>query len=188
MNIKTIRGYQFFEVSSAMQKAIRRSDARLAGYWAIELFESNYSTYVWKRLVTISAEDCAGIITKEVLALYQGFMMINKRAPKGKVKGRIFIAKAVILLCAATKSRDADHLTNLIYDRMGVDEKALEADLDAARANPEPIPDYAFDVHTQAGRKRGKTKDDFFRDEFDALKPRQNGLFDGDVEKLKGGK
>ena len=41
-----------------MQKAIRRSDARLAGYWALELWESGFGQYVWRRLLTISAEDC----------------------------------------------------------------------------------------------------------------------------------
>ena len=35
MRIRTKRGYDFGEVSSAMQKAIRRADTRLAGYWAL---------------------------------------------------------------------------------------------------------------------------------------------------------
>ena len=58
--LKTIRGYAFGEVASALQKAIRRADARLAGYWTIELFESGYREYLWRRLLTISAEDCLG--------------------------------------------------------------------------------------------------------------------------------
>ncbi len=69
MIIRTIHGYDFFEVSSAMQKAIRRGDACVAGYFALELWHSNYRDYVWKRLFTISAEDCYGLITKEIEAL-----------------------------------------------------------------------------------------------------------------------
>ena len=38
MRFLTKRGYEFGEVSSAMQKAIRRGDTRLAGYWALELW------------------------------------------------------------------------------------------------------------------------------------------------------
>ena len=37
MQLRTARGYNFGEVSSAMQKAIRRADVKLAGYWALEL-------------------------------------------------------------------------------------------------------------------------------------------------------
>ena len=69
MIIRTTNGYDFFEVSSAMQKAIRRGDARTAGFFALELWHSGYRDYVWKRLFTISAEDCYGIITAEVEAL-----------------------------------------------------------------------------------------------------------------------
>lgn len=36
-----------------MQKAIRRGDARLGGYWAVELHESGFGDYVWRRLMTI---------------------------------------------------------------------------------------------------------------------------------------
>jgi replication-associated recombination protein RarA len=42
MQLRTQRGYNFSEVSSAMQKAIRRSDAALAGYWALELWQSGF--------------------------------------------------------------------------------------------------------------------------------------------------
>jgi hypothetical protein len=34
----------------------------------------------------------------------------DQHAPKCKPKGRIFISKAVILLCLAKKNRDAGHL------------------------------------------------------------------------------
>lgn len=85
MIIRTICGYDFFEVSSAMQKAIRRADTGVAGFFALELWASGYRDYVWKRLYTISAEDCFGIITKEIEALWQGHELVNKNAtePRG---------------------------------------------------------------------------------------------------------
>jgi replication-associated recombination protein RarA len=177
--LTTVRGYALLDVASALQKAIRRGDARLAGYWAIELFESKYQAYLWRRLLTISAEDCWGVITHEVEALYRGWELIHKQKPGG---GRIFASKAVILLCLAAKSRDADHLTNLVYDPRAIDDAQLEADLEKARQTTEAIPDYAFDCHTSRGKKSGKTKADFFRDEHAALNPRKPGLFDGDIE------
>jgi hypothetical protein len=45
MRFLTKRGYEFGEVSSAMQKAIRHGDTRLAGYWALELWASGYGNY-----------------------------------------------------------------------------------------------------------------------------------------------
>jgi replication-associated recombination protein RarA len=179
MAIKTVRGYALLEVASALQKAIRRGDAKRAGYWAVELFESGYQQYLWRRLLTISAEDCWGVITHEVEALFRSWQTIHKQKPGA---GRIFAAKAVILLSQARKCRDADHLTNLIYDPKTIPDRQLEADLDEARKHPETIPDYAFDCHTQKGRKMGKTKKQFFHDEFKALKPREKGLFDDLME------
>lgn len=191
MRLLTSRGYQLSDVASALQKAIRRGDARLAGYFAIEMFERGgqspgYPGYAWRRLLTISAEDCAGIITQEVKALYDSWVVIDA-AQKGKQKGRIFLSKAVILLCQAAKSRDADHLTNLVYDPKAIDEVALDAALDEARATPEPIPDYAHDCHTGTGKRAGKTKTQFFLEEYDALSPRQPGMFDDDLEALRRG-
>jgi replication-associated recombination protein RarA len=185
--IKTKRGYDFGECASALQKAIRRNDARIAGYFAIEFFESGFSEYVWKRLLTISAEDCAGIITQEIEALRQGYLAINAKLKKDETpKGRIFIAKATILLCLHPKSRDADHLTNLIYDRKsGLTDEQIENLLQACRgAEIEPIPDYALDCHTRKGKNAGKTRAQFFHDEQAALSPKQDGLFDKDLENL----
>ena len=175
MKLRTIRGYALLDVASALQKAIRRGDARLAGYWAIELFESRYQRYLWRRLLTISAEDCWGLITREIEALMRSWELIDRQKPGG---GRIFAAKATILLAQARKCRDADHLTNLVYDRQAIADQDLERDLAQAREQTEAIPDYAFDCHTQEGRRQGKTKADFFRDEFQALTPREPGLFD----------
>lgn len=177
--ITTARGYALLDVASALQKAIRRADARLAGYWAIELFESGFREYLWRRLLTVSAEDCWGVITHEIEALYRSWQIIDKQKPGA---GRIFASKAVVLLALARKCRDADHLTNLIYDPKAIDETLLEADLAAARESVESIPDYAFDVHTPAGRRAGKTKAQFFQDEFRALAPREPGLFDAEPE------
>lgn len=171
--LRTIKGYDFHECTSAMQKAIRRADAAVAGYFALELWHSGYWNYVWKRLFTISAEDCHGLITKEIEALYNGYMLVNKGAKTHK--GRIFISKAVILLCHVAKSRDADHLQCIIYDKDMVDADSF---LEEVRQEMKPIPTYAFDCHTQTGRRMGKTKEDFFKEEFNALSPKQLGLFD----------
>ena len=153
----------------------------MAGYWAIELFESGYQGYLWRRLLTISAEDCWGVITEEIKALHDSWLIIHTKKKGG---GRIFAAKATILLAMARKCRDADHLTNLVYDPKEVSEESIQAELEEARKNPEKIPDYAFDCHTKKGRQRGKTKRQFFKEEQEALQPKEKGLFDDLAENL----
>ena len=177
MQIRTKQGYDFFEVASAMQKAIRRADAAIAGFFALELWHSGYRDYVWKRLFTISAEDCYGVITGEIESLWQGHELVNKTA--NEPKGRIFVSKAVLLLCECRKNRDADHLQNFIYDRKMID---VEMWIEEIRREPIPIPEYTFDVHTRKGKKRGRTKEEFFREEYEALNPKEPGLFDALVE------
>ena len=116
-------------------------------------------------------------ITGEIDALHNGYVLVNKGQPEQK--GRIFISKAVLLLCDVRKCRDADHLQNFVYDHNDVE---VAKWIDDVRLHPIPVPDYTFDVHTSRGRKMGKTKKDFFRDELRALHPREPGLFDNLVE------
>ena len=158
-----------------MQKALRRGDAETAGYFGIELFMSGYPDYTWRRLLTISAEDCWGLLTAEIESLYRACQDIRKHNKKDTA-GRVFLAKAIILIALAKKSRDADHLTNLVYDESRIDIAKIEAEL--MSADIREVPSYAFDIHTKKGRKAGKTKTDFFNDEHKALTPRQAGLFD----------
>lgn len=185
MKLRTVRGYDLGPVVSALQKMIRRGDARRAVYFAVELFESGYAAYAWRRLLIISAEDCAGLVTQEVEALYRGWIVIDKHT---RGKGIVLIAKAALVLARADKSRDADHATCLVYDqRSGLSEADIRATLADVRAEHEDIPDEAYDCHTHRGRAQGLTRRDFFLAEHDALQPHVPGLFDEDVERLRRG-
>jgi hypothetical protein len=85
------------------------------------------------------------------------------------------VSKAVLLLCDCRKCRDADHLQNFIYDRQDVD---VERWIEDVRLHPLPVPEYTFDIHTRKGKRMGRTKEEFFREELEALRPRVPGLFD----------
>lgn len=185
-DLRTVRGYDFYEVSSSMQKAIRRGDAKIAGYFALELFHSGYSEYCWKRLLTVSAEDCHGIITQEIKALYDSFHIINKGKSAKEQKGRIFITKAVMILCFWIKNRDSDHLQNFVYDKkIDMTDEEIEQYFTEVRKEPRvEIPDYAFDVHTKKGKMMGKTKKEFFTEENLSLFPKtENAQFDYLIDK-----
>lgn len=182
-DLKTKNGYSMYEMSSMIQKAIRRSDVQHAAYAANELGEK-YRAYLWRRLLTVSAEDCYGIMTKEIVALQQADEFVNKKNKPGYTND-LFIAKAVILLCMARKNRDADYvacnfmwgdrnLTDEEFD-MYVDYKQVaELEMDGSQN----VPGYVFDCHTARGKRNGKTALDMYVTEQAALEPHQMSLFD----------
>lgn len=181
--LKTKNGYSMYDMSSMIQKAIRRCDVVHAAYAANEL-SVKYRSYLWRRLLTVSAEDCYGIMTKEIVALEQADEIVNKKAKEGQTND-LFIAKAVVLLCMARKNRDADYvacnfmwgdrtLTDEEFDEF-VDYKQVE---DLKEVKSFKVPNYVYDVHSYIGKARGATMMDFFKAENEALQPRQMNLFD----------
>ena len=182
--LRTLNGYNMYDMASMLQKAIRRSDIPHAAYAAEELMPS-FRSYLWRRLVTVSAEDCYGIMTKEIMALWDADEKINKGKKSWREMTVIYIAKAIVLLCLARKNRDADYVElNFMWNDRLLTEEEYEkfVDIDLVRKlEHEPhirIPDYVFDKHTVTGKMRGKNEIDFFRDEVNGLKPHQISLFD----------
>src|SRR5581483_2181487 len=143
-------GFVMDEVSSALQKAIRRGEERQAIFWASELDLSGYGNYAWKRLRIVCSED-VGIAWPEgpavVRALYENWVETRKAEPKGTVPERsnamLFLVHAVVLLARAPKSRLIDHACVVFYTG------------DRAASRPD-IPDYAVDHHTARGRRLGR--------------------------------
>lgn len=182
-DLRTKNGYNMYEMSSMIQKAIRRSDVVHAAYAANEL-AVRYRNYLWKRLYTVSAEDCYGVITKEIVALKQADDLVNERNKPGDTND-LFIAKAIILLCMCRKNRDADYVAcNFMWGDKKLSKEELDEYFDPQKIaelemdGTQSVPDYVFDVHTWKGKRNGKTKLDMIRDEQNALQPHQMGLFD----------
>lgn len=93
----TETGYNMYDMFSLMQKAIRRGKYEQAGFAARQL-KNTYRGAMWNRLLVISAEDCYGIITKEILKL---------RKKDYKQQADENIGNAIALMCRSLKSRDA---------------------------------------------------------------------------------
>lgn len=177
---RTKSGHSMYDMSSMLQKSIRRCDFNHAGYAANELYWS-YGKYLWKRLLVISAEDCFGIITKEIVGLKMADDIANE-GRKGEDKDPIFVAKAITLLCTARKNRDACYFAcnYMCIDRL-IDPGSIEhVDLNSCHLDDGEIPDWVFDIHTLKGRQNGKTDLDMTIDEQKALTPLQVSLFDNE--------
>jgi replication-associated recombination protein RarA len=150
--IITPGGYKAAEVTSAMQKSIRRGREEDALFWATELDLAGFGEYVFKRLKIIASED-VGLadlyICIAVQSLYQSWLEQRKKKDERHGPERLFLVHAVLLLSRAKKSRTVDH--------------ALIAMYEAPRTTRE-IPDYALDRHTSRGRARKRAWKHFWEE------------------------
>lgn len=159
----TVGGYRMDEVSSALQKTIRRSEERQAIFWVTELELSGYGNYAWKRIRTICSEDIGlaepGMPT-EIRALNDNWLEAKKAAKKDDPVGAemLFLVHATLLLVRAAKSRIVDNACVVFYTG---DRKALGIE----------IPDYAIDHHTARGRRMGRTEAKVWNESYKLVNP-----------------
>lgn len=125
MNLVTRNGHNMYDMASMLQKAIRRNKPGYAMYAAYELY-GRYYGMLWKRLIVISAEDCYGMITKEILELKNLDDTMNK-GKTGYERDMSYAEKAVKILCAAKKNRDACYAAcNFMIVDWGCSEKEFQ--------------------------------------------------------------
>ena len=175
--LKTRRGHNMYDMASMLQKAIRRGDYERAGYAAYELAD-RFRNYLWRRLLIISAEDCYGIITKEIIAL----KLSDDILMKNKTGGDIFLCKAITLLCECRKNRDACYFgCNYFNSDTPINEDDIEhVNIEECKLLNDEIPDWVFDCHTITGKIKGRTIDEMIINEQKALHPHQIGMFDNE--------
>lgn len=144
-NPQTVNKHALYDVVSALQKSIRRGQLDDALYFAADMELSGYGAFCFHRLLIIASED-VGLAWPEgpavIRALYDTWREPYYQKHSAR---RLFLAHAVALLCKAPKSR-------LVDDAM-VAHWYMHAEY--AR----DIPDYAYDRHTQKGRKMGRGVD-----------------------------
>lgn len=145
----TKRGLDAYQVVSALQKSLRRGLEEDAVWFALELDQSGYTGWVWKRLKIVASEDVGiadGQAVLLVRALFENWQ--DDRRKDKTAEGGLFLTHAVIVLARAKKSRIADSA----YMALG----------DAAPLRP--IPDIALDVHTRVGKQMGRGWSFFFEE------------------------
>lgn len=152
-----IGDYEWDEVSSALNKMIRRNKEYEACFWAYIIHQSGYGLYLWRRLSLVSAEDVGNsspMCQVMVDALASNWERMHKQTKEPTLAKLALVFQAIQYLCQAKKTREIDDLRNLIaqeYEHLG---KRLE------------IPEIAKDCHTAVGRaKYGKFGDNDGREE-----------------------
>jgi replication-associated recombination protein RarA len=146
---QTPRGYDIYELLSALQKDIRRGNEYEALFWAVEL-ESFNPRMLWNRLRIIASEDIgiANPIAPLVIDVLEKEYEDAKRRNNGSY--RLSLTHAILFLSRSRKSRIVDDLLNVVYGEIQHEDKRL------------PIPDYALDMHTLAGKKMKRGYEYFF--------------------------
>ena len=145
VEIKTHSGFPADQVISAVQKEIRRGNTENAVLLAHEMVMTGpaLEDYLWQRLMVISVEDIGfGDTDAPILinSLYQMLSTFHRSARDRE----LFAVHAVRYLCGCRKDRSSDETT-------------LWMKLASERGEALPvIPDYALDMHTAEGKKRGR--------------------------------
>jgi len=145
---RTLNGYALDEVVSSLQKEIRRSHVYEAVYWAREMIRSGFVKYMWRRLFVILSEDIgladdnAAVVLN---ALYNSFQaVVDKKAPTidEAERASLIAVHAVMRLARAPKNREVADINSIVQTK--VENKELLE-----------VPEYAKDMHTNAGRRKG---------------------------------
>ncbi|SFR34556.1 hypothetical protein [Halogeometricum limi] len=164
---ETDGGYNRYDVSSLLQKAVRRSDEEVAAWAAWELARSGYAWNLWDRLHLYVVEDLrAGQDVALLVERYE--TLANERWDPKSWKGRLCAIHAALACARAQSSREASNADE--FFRNAARARADVRDTDDDPAVDFPVGDFetggtydvAFDKHTAEGSRLGRG-DGFFK-------------------------
>jgi replication-associated recombination protein RarA len=153
VEVKTFNGFQADHVISALQKEIRRGNTENAALLAYEMIITGpaLEDYLWQRLKVISVED---IGFGELLApvLIQSLFEMTSACDRASGERKLYAIHAVRYLCMCKKDRSTDEMVSWMNysNKLG---------------NVLPvIPEYALDMHTGEGQKKGRGRRHFYEE------------------------
>ena len=153
VDVKTFHGLQADHVISALQKEIRRGNTENAALLAYEMIITSAALedYLWHRLKVISVEDI-GFGEPLAPVMLQSLYEMCSACDRGVSERKLYAIHAVRYLCQCKKDRSTDEMINWINHSSKL-------------GNVQPvIPDYALDMHTAEGQKKGRGRRHFFEE------------------------
>jgi replication-associated recombination protein RarA len=168
-------GYRADEVTSALQKEIRRGNEREALFWATELDLAGYGAYAWRRLRIICSEDVglADPMLPAVIHALHSTWLDERKKNKAPGVGMLQLVHATLLLARAPKSRIVDNAANVMY----AGDRAAMAMV---------IPDFALDQHTARGRAMGRTEASHYDQSYGLVGQALDDPFEDEARRLDG--
>lgn len=153
VDVKTYNGFQADHVISALQKEIRRGNEENAALLAYEMILTSpaLEDYLWHRLQVISVEDI-GFGEPLAPVVVRSLFEMNEDCDRAVGERKLYAIHAVRYLCSCKKDRSSDEMINWI-NHASKSGKLLPV-----------IPDYALDMHTAEGQKKGRGRRHFFQE------------------------
>lgn len=153
VDVKTLNGFQADHVISALQKEIRRGNAENAALLAYEMILTSHQLedYLWHRLKVISVEDI-GFGEPLAPVFIQSLFEMTSACDRATGERKLYAIHAVRYLCMCKKDRSSDEMINWI-NHSSKTGKLLPV-----------IPEYALDMHTAEGQKKGRGRRHFFEE------------------------
>ena len=153
VDVKTYHGLKADHVISALQKEIRRGHTENAALLAYEMILTSpaMEEYMWYRLKVISVED-VGFGEPMAPVLVQSLYEMTNACDHSVGERKLYAIHAVRYLCQCQKDRSSDEMINWIIHSV-----------ENGTAKPE-IPEYALDMHTAEGQKKGRGRRYFFEE------------------------
>lgn len=160
---ETKAGYNMFEVSSVLQKAVRRSTEEEAAWAAWELARSGYTTHLWKRLTLFLVEDLAA--GQDAALLVERYRKLaTEMYEPDEWAGKLCAIHAALTCVRARSSREAT-FANDYFDKVAKDRAQARAEGRDPRYDF-PVPseeltfggryDVVLDRHTRKGKAAGR--------------------------------
>ncbi len=151
VDVNTYHGLPADQVIAALQKEIRRSNVENACLLAYEMTITSpaMEDYLWQRLKVISVEDI-GFGEPMAPVVIQSLFAMNAACDRSVGERKLYAIHATRYLCLCKKDRSSDEMINWIIH-------AVEQGKAMAQ-----IPDYALDMHTAEGKKKGRGRRHFF--------------------------
>ena len=153
VDVKTFNGFEADHVISALQKEIRRGNTENAALLAYEMIITSpaLEDYLWQRLKVISVEDI-GFGEPLAPVMIQSLFEMTSACDRAVGERKLYAIHAVRYLCQCKKDRSTDEMINWINHA-----SKLGSLLPV-------IPDYALDMHTVEGQKKGRGRRHFFEE------------------------
>ena len=153
VDVKTYNGFQADHVISGLQKEIRRGNEENAALLAYEMIITSpaLEDYLWHRLQVISVEDI-GFGEPLAPVVIRNLFEMNEDCDRAVGERKLYAIHAVRYLCSCKKDRSSDEMINWI-NHASKSGKLLPV-----------IPDYALDMHTAEGQKKGRGRRHFFEE------------------------
>jgi len=146
-------GHRTDEMSSMLQKSIRRGLEDDALFAASELDLAGFTGHVWNRLIVIACEDIGlgdPTVIMQVMALFEAWRYL-KSLNNEHIPQRLPMVQAV-LVCV--RSGKPPMMTRVGKSRL-IDDRLKVLYLDRPHYEIKELPSYVYDMHTEVGRNNG---------------------------------